>query len=294
MYASALPKLQGYLRTDGNFGLFSKGKTVALAQGTLAATGDYDVGKIGDYAKCNTYTCDKLAALVLFRHTTVEGERGAQKVMICSLPKSYSDWPSQLFKGKHVGQLMGYLADNTEHFRQQDKTNLANAVQHAQAWCQRALIVLANANGGVGRPLLQTAFSVLTETNAARTQKMASARNMVKRWFADANTTEQQIDIAIGKLQAGFKRMVIVLNSNKLILTDHVQLRNAAPGSKDHDHQQSEAFVRQAREGLAVIYIADRFFTNKAVINNYRDWAFFCVDAAGQLTDNERKKALRN
>ncbi len=337
-YASALPKLRGYLLTDGNFGLFSKGRAVPLAQGTLAATGDYDVDKHADYTRCNANTCAKLAALVLFRHTTVERERGGQKVMICSLPKSYSDWPSQLFKGKHVGQIMGYLADSTEHLRQQDKTNLANAVQHAQAWCQRALIVLANANGGVGKPLLQRAASMLTESNATRAKAKASARDLVKRWFADVNTTEQQLDRAIGKLQTGFKRMVTLLNSNQLILTDHVQLRNSVKDTPDWDNQKSESFVRGVPERLAVIYIADNFLTNKGIIKDHRDWArilihetahreaglgkdvryaavksikptsatfshaqamvnadswaFFCADAAGQLTDAERKVAF--
>ena len=178
-----------------------------------------------------------MAALVLFRHTTVEGERGAQKVMICSLPLSYSDWPSQLFKGKHVGQIMGYLADEKGKLSPKEKANLANAVQHAQAWCQRALIVLANANGGVGRPLLQRAASMLTESNATRAKEKASARDLVKRWFADVNTTEQQIDMAISKLQTGFKRMVTLLNSNQLILTDHVQLRNSVKGSADWENQ---------------------------------------------------------
>ncbi len=67
-HASVLPKLRRCLITDGNFGLFSAGKMVGVQQGTLAATGDYDGNRVGDYSKCNVTTNDKLAALVLFRY----------------------------------------------------------------------------------------------------------------------------------------------------------------------------------------------------------------------------------
>lgn len=101
--------------------------------------------------------------------------------------------------------------------------------------------------------MLQRAASMLTESNATRAKEKASARDLVKRWFADVNTTAQQLDRAIGKLQTGFKRMVTIVNSNKLILTDHVQLRNSVKNTPDWDNQKSESFVRGVPERLAVI-----------------------------------------
>lgn len=337
-HASVLPKLHSYLITDGNFGVFANGKMVGVQKGTLAASGDYDANQAGDYSRCNAATNAKLAALVLFRHTTVEGERGAQKVMVCSLPNSYSDWPSVLFMGKNIGQILGYLADTKEKFRREEKVAMANAVQHAGAWCQRALIVLANA-AGERKPLLDRDVRELVQSKASRVQATASARDLVKRWFADENTTEKDVDVAIGKLQAGFKRMVAVFNSNQLILTDQPQLRNAMPANKkDYKNLKSESFVKQSREQLNVVYIQESFFTNQIVMRGSRDyvrilihelshreagnvdifyaydgikpsvvrlpfvdaiknadsWAFFAVDAAGQLSQIERDFAQRS
>ena len=334
-HASVLPKLRTCLQTDGNFGLIAKGKTVGVSQGMLAATGDYDASRESDYGKCNASTKEKLAALVLLKYTTLEGERGAQKVYVCSLPLSYEDWPSQVFKQKSLGQVLGYLADPSERFEPKEKVALAEAVQHAQAWCQRALILLANANAP--KSLLNRNVSDLLKSKASREQTHDHARAIVKRWFADENTTEEQIDKAIAILQAGFKRMVTILNANQLIFTDHPQIRNAVPDTKDHDILKSEAFVNGAPENMAVIYVGQGFFKNMIVIKDKRDWvriviheaahlavsgvidhgyasrfikptaerlpfaktitnadswAFFAVDAAGQLTPAEQKFAF--
>ncbi len=280
-HASVLPKLRYCLQTDGNFGLIAKGKTVGVPQGMLAATGDYDASRESDYGKCNTATKEKLAALVLLKHTTLEGERGAQKVFVCSLPNSYEDWPSQVFKQKSLGQILGYLADAKEKFRAEEKVALANAVQHAQAWCQRALILLANATAP--KSLLHRNVSDLLKSKASREQTLDYARAIVKRWFADENTTEQQIDFAIAKLQAGFKRMVTLLNANQLIFTDHPQLRNAAPGTEDERNLKSESFVNGKPENMPVMYVAERFFSNMIVIKDKRDWARIVIHEAAHL-----------
>lgn len=171
-----------------------------------------------------------------------------------------------------------------------------------------------------------------------REQNQSNARKLVKRWFADENTTESELHIAIARLQAGFKKMLAVLNANQLVLTDHPQIRNAIPLTKDHKNLKSEAFVKEVRENLDVIYIQNSFFTNQIVMRGNRDfarilihelshreagnidyfyahegikptknrlpfahtmknadsWAFFAVDAAGQLSKNELDFALRN
>jgi len=280
-HASVLPKLRASLQTDGNFGLIAKGKMVGVPQGMLAATGDYDASRESDYSKCNAATKDKLAALVLLKHTTLEGERGAQKVFVCSLPMSYDDWPSQVFKQKSLGQVLGYLADPTERFKPEARAELAYAVQHAQAYCQRALILLANAIQR--KSLLNRNVSDLFKSQASLEQAHVHARAIVKRWFADENTKEEQIDAAIAFLQAGFKRMLTILNANRLIFTDHPQIRNALPKTEDERNLKSESFVDGTPENMSVIYVAEKFFSNMIVIKDKRDWARIVIHEAAHL-----------
>lgn len=74
---------------------------------------------------------------------------------------------------------------------------------------------------------------------------------MVRRWFADEDTTDQQVKDAAKTLNEGFKKIANVAKSNKLIFSDEPNDRNSG-GWKDW------AFVYKS-EGMDVVYLQGAF-----------------------------------
>ena len=228
-----------------------------------------------------------------------------------ALPASFGDWPSGELAGASMAKLRQKLGDTRERFSLDDRKHLSDCTQEAMRWCQKTLILLAKVQG--------------------RSQKGRQAgRELVSRWFADANTDEAELDRIVDALQAGFKKILAVLGSGRLVLTDHPQARGSTLVS-------SEAFVFTAREPVDVVYIEDAFFSANNVLKglknwtrilahelshrelatvdkfyawqgikpvsggfpaadalvNAESWAFFCADAAGALTDSDRQAALQ-
>ena len=251
------------------------------------------------------------AALKLLRHLYLARQRGSHKVWVLSLPVSFTDWPSAELAAASAAELPQKLAAPGERFSLEDRKHLSDCTQEAMRWCMKTLILLADAQGPAERG-------------------RAAARAMVSRWFADADTDEAGLDTLIGTLQPGFKKILGVLGSGRLVLTDHPQAR----GSTLAD---SEAFVFTQREPLDVVYVEGAFFGSgnllkglknwtrilvhelshreqktvdkfyawqgiKPVVGgfpsadaivNAESWAFFCADAAGALTDGDRQSALQ-
>lgn len=251
------------------------------------------------------------AALKLLRHFYFLRQRGSHKVWVLSLPVSYRDWPSTELAGASAAELRQRLGASGERFSLEDRKHLSNCTQEAMRWCMKTLILLADAQGPAERG-------------------RAAARAVVSRWFADAGTDEAGLDAIIGTLQLGFTRILAVLGSGRLVLTDHPQAR----GSTLAD---SEAFVFTQREPLDVVYVEGAFFGSHNLLKglknwtrilvhelshreqktvdkfyawqgikpvasgfpsadalvNAESWAFFCADAAGALTDSDRLSALQ-
>ena len=113
----------------------------------------------------------------------------------------------------------------------------------------------------------------------ARPGGRAAARAVVSRWFADADTDEAGLDTLIGTLQPGFKKILGVLGSGRLVLTDHPQAR----GSTLAD---SEAFVFTQREPLDVVYVEGAFFGSGNLLKGLKNWTRILVH---ELSHREQK-----
>lgn len=313
--ASALSDLRKRVLEGESQGVFKGPKKLTdEAEGILSATGDYDHAKPTALSAINDATRDKAAALKLLRHLYLLRKRGSHKVWICSLPASMAAWPSKELAGADVAKLRSRLSDVSQRFSEEDKKNLSDATQEAMKWVQKALILLANA--------------------ASKKDKSASkekALTVVKRWFDDGSSTPEQLNLLIGDLQAGFKKIAAKLGSGHLVMTDHPEYRGQSL-------ENSEAFVWALpnREKIEVVYIESQFFGNNNLLKglknwtrilvhemthldvgtqdkfyawegikpgpgfsfadasvNAESWAFFCADAGGALTEGDRTSALK-
>lgn len=310
-HADALTELRQNIGKEQGSSRFSKAGAVPEAEGLLEATGGYDPKQPGASGMLTGQTIRVAGALKLLRHLYLARKRGSHKVWILSLPASFGDWPSGELAGASMAQLRQKLGDTRERFSLDDRKHLSDCTQEAMRWCQKTLILLAKVQG--------------------RSQKGRQAgRERVSRWFAEANTDEAELDRIVDALQAGFKKILAVLGSGRLVLSDHPQTRGSTLAS-------SEAFVFTAREPVDGGHIEDAFFSANNVLKglknwtrilvhelshrelatvdkfyawqgikpvsggfpaadalvNAESWAFFCADAAGALTDSDRQAALQ-
>jgi hypothetical protein len=112
----------------------------------------------------------------------------------------------------------------------------------------------------------------------AKTDPASAGMAKVRRWFADGATTGAELDIVIGKLGAGFKKVMATINSTQLIFTDMASLRGATAGD-EAGLLSAYAFVYAGRyEKLPVVYIENAFFgTNATPIPDKALWAITVV-----------------
>jgi hypothetical protein len=313
--ASSLDTLRKRVKQGEKQGLLGfRKKLNSEADGILTATGDFDYKKPTETLSITNQTRNKAAALKLLRHLYLLRRRGGHKVWICSLPASFSHWPSKNLENAQPITLQAKLNDVTQRFSDSDKNHLANASQEANKWVHKALILLANAI-----------------SSSASAKARDQARAVVKRWFDDGSVTNEQMDALLVELQAGFKKIAAKLGSGHLVLTDHPEYRGK-------NLENSEAFVwpLAGRERLEVVYIEAAFFSNNNLLKdlknwtrilvhelthldlgtedkayawegikpgpgfsfatakaNAESWAFFCADAAHALTDADRLAALK-
>jgi hypothetical protein len=97
-------------------------------------------------------------------------------------------------------------------------------------------------------------------------------RDIVRRWFADENATDADVDAMVSTLTAGFKRMTAVVGSGGLVLTDH-------PGCRGTPLEEAEAFVISGRhrDRLDVIYIENDFFRTRNLLTGLTNWTRILV-----------------
>jgi len=226
------------------------------AEGLLAATKGYDLTKPADGSKLDGAARKRAAALKLMRHLYLLRQRGGQQVWILGLAKSFTDWPSVAFAGADLAKAKALLGDLKEPFSRSDKKHLADAAQEGLKYVSKTLIALGAAAGA--------------DKDAEK------AKALVARWITGAGASADATTLAVATLTAGFKKIQSVLNSGRLVLTDHPEVRNAKSGDNS-GFWRSEAFVKGAREGMDVIYVESAFFSKKNTLTGLKNWARILV-----------------
>lgn len=199
---------------------------------------------------------------------------GERCVWIHSLPAEFGTW-AVLQMRDEAGTTQAaatLLRSQTAHFTELQRKYLAGATMHALAWVQKANMLLATAaNPGSG--------------NAAAVE---AACAVVRRWFADPKTTQEELESYFGILASGLKAVTATLNKGKLVLTDFVPLRRAST-AQETSLFGSEAFVFANKwEGMDVVYIEQAFFSPPAagILEGPKNWARVIIHELTHLDCN--------
>ncbi|MEJ1354412.1 MAG: M35 family metallo-endopeptidase [Candidatus Sedimenticola sp. (ex Thyasira tokunagai)] len=242
----------------------------------------------------------RAATLKFLKHFYLSSKRGGQNVWIYSPPVAYKVWVYDHITGAPLVRSTK-LNESAEVYSAKEKGIMCDALLLALNWSQNVVAKL-------GSPSDDT-------------------KAMVRRWFADEDTTDQQITAAITKLSEGFKKVSNVANSSKLIFSDE-PLDRARGGWKDwafvYSSESQEvlylqgAFLKAGNSGklwICALTIIHEI-THRAVktddhrydtsglkpakatlpyakaINNADSWSYFATDLAGKLSASDRKKVL--
>jgi hypothetical protein len=245
----------------------------------------------------------RMAALESLRHLWLLKKSGSHQLWVLSLPMQYGDWPEADLAGKPLDGIASKLNDENTRFGSSDRKHLSDATQHGLKWIHKAMLV-------AGAP------------------DKAKNKAILKRWFADANTTAEDLNKAAETLCKGLLKMSVTIKSTFLLMTDMPMDRNNA------EEADTNAFVFKD-EHISVIYVERAFFRNTdtwkdlknwtrivvhelshrdaktedhryrhnpaglkpsvanfshaKAINNADSWAIFCMDCAGEMTSVDYK-----
>ena len=187
----------------------------------------------------------RVAALEMLRHLWLVKQSGNHKVWVLSLPESYRDWPAADLSGKDFDGIGVRLNDETSHFGADDRKHLSQATQNGLKWVQKAMLVSAN---------------------PARKANL----DIVRRWFADENSTEQDLKDAAATLNAGLKKIAAVIKSTFLLFTDMPMDRG------DATKASTNAFVFGS-EKIDAIYVVAAFFSGNDMFKDLKNWTRIVV-----------------
>lgn len=288
---------------------------VGEPEGLLAAAGGYDIAKPTDGTHLSADSRQRTASLKLLRHLYLLRKRGGHQVWILALAKGFSDWPTVAMAGADLGKLKTLLGDTCEPFSQNDKKHLADASQEAMKWVHKTLIALADkgsakrASAGVElvkrwfadanakddditaavttltagfkkiQAVLGSGLLVLTDHPEVRN---ATTGDNAGYWQSEAfvKGAREAMDVIYVE-SAFFNRGVNTLSGLKnwaRILVHELSHREVATKDKCYSWQGMQPDAGSFPMADALV--------------NADSWAFFCVDAAGHLTQSERKTAL--
>ncbi len=216
--------------------------------------------------KVDSGNCDRAAAIKFLRHIYMLKKTGSHKVWVHSLPNDFGDWPHWALKAVTGEAAKTLLRSDNERFSKEQKKNLSNATQHGVKWVQKTLIHLGHA------------------AKKEDSKKKKAGIDLVKRWFADEDTTDTDLEGYVSTLQAGFKAIESTLKGKRLIFTDFPTLRNATTPA-EQGFLNSEAFVwpKGGRETLDVVYIESAFFGTNNVLTGQANWTRIVIHELSHL-----------
>jgi hypothetical protein len=198
----------------------------------------------------------RVAALDMLRHLWLLKKMGSHKLWVLSLPESYRDWPEAALDGKDYGAIGAHLNDETSHFSVEDRKHMSEATMKGLGWIKKAMIVTASPD------------------------KKAHMK-ILKRWFADSTSTDDDLKAAAATLNAGLKKMAGSIKSTFLLITDMPLDRGKA------ETKNVNAFVFKD-EKIDVIYVEPAFFSNRDMFKGLKNWTRIIVH---ELSHREAKTA---
>jgi len=187
----------------------------------------------------------RVAALEMLRHLWLLKQSGSHEVWVLSLPESYRDWPAADLAGKDYDGIGSRLDDKTSHFSSDDRGHLSNATQNGLKWVQKAMLVS-------GDPAKKANLDI------------------VRRWFADENSTDDDMKAAAATLNDGLKKIAAVIKSTFLLFTDMPKDRG------DPNEAATNAYVFNA-DKIDVVYVEAAFFSTNDMFKDLKNWTRIVV-----------------
>lgn len=187
----------------------------------------------------------RVAALDTLRHLWLVKKSGSHKLWVLSLPESYRDWPVAALHGKDYDGIGALVNDDSSHFSEDDRKHLSQATQTGLRWIQKAMIVC-------GDPAKKKHLEIL------------------KRWFADSTSTDEDMKKAAATLNDGLKGMAASIRSNFLLIADMPKDRGT------DDAKSTNAFVF-SDEKVDVIYVEGAFFGKSDTFKGLKNWTRIVV-----------------
>jgi hypothetical protein len=188
-------------------------------------------------------------------------KRGNQKVWIVSLPKSYNTWSDRYLNCGPV-ELISRMDAGDEQFDADQRGHISNAAQTGLSWTLKAQTVLTNVKAG------------------------STGLTLLRRWFGDETTTDDQLRAFAPKLLDGLKKIAFKLSAGSLVVTDFVPIR-ASTDANDMKMSGSNAFV--GPDNQDTVYIEPPFFArnaNNVFQSDAQHWARIMVH---ELSHREAK-----
>ncbi len=204
------------------------------AEGILALAGD------------DTRLAKKAAALKALRHFYLMTKFGGHSLWVNSLPAHYRKWTTEQLGGiSNKDQLKTELKKIEGRFSSQQMRDLVSCSQTAAAWANR------------------------THGMCSKTSGLGALRvdRLIRRWFADEDTTDADIKSMRATLREGFKKIATAALSGKMVFTDNPIDRGTAD-------ENNFAYVWYDR--LNVVYIEGQFF-KPGLFSGPRHWALIVV-----------------
>lgn len=187
----------------------------------------------------------RVAVLESLRHLWLLKKSGSHKLWVLSLPESYRDWPEADLSGKDYDGIGARVNDASEHFSAEDRKHLSQATANGLKWVHKAMIVAASPD---------------------KPKNMA----IIRRWFADANSTDEQMKTAAAALNAGLKKISACIKSTFLLIADMPKDRS------DPEAQSTNAFVFSS-EKVDIIYVEPAFFGKGDMFRDLKNWTRIIV-----------------
>lgn len=186
---------------------------------------------------------ERAASLKLIKHVYHVHKRGGQSVWVYAPPQADTTWV--------FDEIAGGEATIKTRLAREDEIFSADEMK----WMSESLQLARKISEDVKHKL------------ASRAVK-SSTKAMVKRWFLDENSTEDELEDAIATLHAGFKKIAICCNSHSLVFTDY-------PDWRATRNKYFGAAFRGGEGGLfPVIYLEGAF--TRLTGNSGKKW--LCVE----------------
>ena len=252
---------------------------------------------------------DRAATLKFTRHLYHVAARGGQDVWVYAPPQSDATWVFDEITGDEA-TIKARLARNDEIFSQEQRKWMSTSLMLARKISEDCKHKLA---GGI--------FSGVK----------SSTKDMVKRWFADEDTTDEDVTKIMQTLLTGFKQIAKSCNTSSLVFTDYPDWR------AQRDKYFGAAFRGGEGGGFPVVYLEGAFtrltgnsgqawlcaetiihelshhdlstqdhrydhhglkpnktaFSAAKAIENADSWGYFALDLAGYLSKSDFAKVYK-